>query len=74
MKLSKDIKDKKSLQKLLKDVFNTPRTQFSEPDGKISPGEDFANNIEHLISDKNSSKVIDKEIVDYLNSLLGIRK
>ncbi len=57
-----------------KDVFHTPRTQFSEPDGKLSPEEDFANNVEHLISDKNSSKVIDKEIVNYLRSLLGIIK
>jgi len=57
-----------------KDVFNTPRTQFSEPDGKLNPEEDFANNVEHLIINKNSSKVIDKEIVDYLNLLLGIRK
>jgi hypothetical protein len=55
-----------------KDVFHTPRTQFSEPDGKLSPEEDFANNVEHLISDKNHSKVIDKEIMNYLRSLLGI--
>ena len=57
---------------IAKDVFTTPRTKFSEPDGSIGPEEDFANNIEHIINNKNYSKVIDKEITDYLNSILGI--
>lgn len=59
---------------IAKDVFQTPRTLFSESDGKLSPEEDFANNVEHFLSNKNYSNVIDKEIVNYLNSLLGIRK
>jgi hypothetical protein len=59
---------------IAKDVFQTPRTQFSESDGKLGPEEDFANNVEHIISDQNSSIIIDKEIANYLRSLLGITK
>ena len=59
---------------IAKDVFTTQRSKFSESDGAIGPEEDFANNIEHIINNKNYSKVIDKEITDYLNSILGINK
>lgn len=76
--LDKDEKEEyQSISKwneIAKDVFTTPRTKFSELDGTIGPEEDFANNIEHIINNKNYAKVIDNEITDYLNSILGITK
>ena len=54
-----------------KGYFETSRKSFSEPDGILSPEEDFANNVEHAVS-KND--LTDEPITKYLQSLLGIKK
>lgn len=57
--------------KLTKGIFETSRKTFAEPDGILSPEEDFANNVEHIVSGLN---LADKQIEQYLHSLLGIKK
>ena len=54
------------------DVINQ-RSMVIEEDGRLSPEEDFANNIGNLISDKNHKKKLTPEIINCLNSILGIR-
>ncbi|MBP9680122.1 MAG: hypothetical protein KBD76_01855 [Bacteriovorax sp.] len=61
-------------REIARDVYNTPRKEFSEQDGALGPEEDFANNIEHLITNKNYSSVLNKRIIDYISSLLGMKK
>ncbi|MDO9182192.1 MAG: hypothetical protein Q7U04_07275 [Bacteriovorax sp.] len=61
-------------REIARDVYNTPRKEFSEQDGAIAPEEDFANNIEHFITNKNYSSVLNKRITDYIGSLLGMKK
>lgn len=51
--------------------FSSKRTDFSEEDGKLGPDEDFANNIEHFLFDKNAQKALNKEIYDCLEKILG---
>lgn len=54
--------------------FTTVRKIFSESDGKLGPEEDFANNIEHILTDKNYQNVMSKKIVNCLLSILGMKK
>jgi hypothetical protein len=61
-------------RELALNVYSTPRKQFSEQDGALGPEEDFANNIEYLITNKKYSSVLNKRIIDYLGSLLGMKK
>lgn len=61
-------------REIARNVYSTPRKQFSEQDGTLGPEEDFANNIEHLITNKNYSSVLNKRIYDYLGSILGMKK
>lgn len=57
--------------RLAKDHFETSRKNFSEPDGALSPEEDFANNVEHVVANHD---LADEQISQYLHSLLGIKK
>lgn len=61
-------------REIARNVYSTPRKQFSEQDGALGPEEDFANNIEHLITNKNYSSVLNKRIIDYLGSILGMKR
>lgn len=54
-----------------KNKFTTARTTFSEHDGVLGPEEDFANNIEHIVSDKNFKNILDNKIINCINSILG---
>ena len=57
--------------KLTKGFFETSRKNFSEPDGALSPEEDFANNIEHVVVNHDLAY---EKIAQYLQSLLGIKR
>lgn len=41
---------------------------------QVGPEEDFANNIEHFITTKNYSSILNKRIIVYISSLLGMKK
>jgi hypothetical protein len=49
------------------------RAVISEEDGRLSPEEDFANNVEHLITNKNYKKKISPAIENCLKNILGIK-
>ncbi len=55
------------------EAFNS-RSVVSEKDGRSSPDEDFSNNVEYLIVDKNYKKVISIEVENCLKNILGIKK
>ena len=57
--------------KLTKGLLETSRKKFSEPDGILSPEEDFANNVEHVVVNHD---LADEKIAQYLQSLLGIKR
>lgn len=58
--------------KLNRGKIYTSRKDFSELDGELSPEEDFANNIEHIVI-KNGAAV-NLKISTYLKFLLGLNK
>jgi hypothetical protein len=73
-KLSKDEKEdylSVARWRFTKGYFETSRKSFSEPDGVLSPEEDFANNVEHAVGKHD---LTDEQISKYLRSLLGIKK
>ena len=49
------------------------RAVISEEDGRLSPEEDFANNVEHLITNKNYKQKISPAIENCLKNILGIK-
>ncbi|MBY0412836.1 MAG: hypothetical protein K2Q18_01660 [Bdellovibrionales bacterium] len=49
------------------------RAVVSEEDGRLSPEEDFVNNIEYLISNKDHKNKMSLEIINCLNTILGIK-
>ena len=49
------------------------RAVLSEEDGRISPEEDFANNVEHLITNKNYKQKITPAIENCLRNILGLK-
>ncbi len=55
-------------------IFKTSRKMFSESDGTLGPEEDFANNVEHIVINKDYKKVITSNIIGCINSILGKKK
>jgi hypothetical protein len=51
---------------------STNRKDFSEADGALSPEEDFANNVEHLVMKMDAS--VNSSISNYLKYLLGLQQ
>jgi hypothetical protein len=50
------------------------REVISEEDGRLSPEEDFSNNIEHLITNKNFKQKLTPAIENCLKNILGMKK
>ncbi len=50
--------------------YKTSRENFSEADGKFNPEEDFANNIEHILTNKKYKESIPKSIEDCILKIL----
>ncbi|MBI2519385.1 MAG: hypothetical protein HYV97_03170 [Bdellovibrio sp.] len=55
------------------EIFNQ-RAIVSEEDGRTSPEEDFANNVEHLLTNKNYDQKISPLIVNCLKQIIGIKR
>jgi hypothetical protein len=49
------------------------RAVISEEDGRLSPEEDFANNVEHFITNKNYKQKLTPAIENCLRNILGLK-
>ena len=52
-------------------VFKSRRKRFVEPDGDLSPGEDFANNLEYFIFNPQILKIKNPAIFDWMTIQYG---
>ncbi len=54
--------------------YITARTKFSEPDGANDPDEDFANNVEHYLSNNSEFRREYPLVFNWMEILFGDKK